>query len=282
MSKEHEVPVVRIGHIEKHSNADSLSITEVEGSPVVFRTADFKEGDLAIYLPVESLIPEGKDWVKIHCSHLKFKSTGFHRLKAAGLRGVFSMGMLVPFAALQGAKKIYSVGDDVAEELGVGYYEEPEDIIQGPPRPKTRWGRFKSWVRKVLHLHKKAKPRLMPVYEVGHYRKNKRALEHGEEVIATEKIHGCNAAVCFKDGKLYVSSHRVLRNIEDNSIWWMIARQENLAEKLAKFPDHAFYGEIYGSGVQDMSYDIPVGQLRIRWFDILNLDSRQFFQYDEA
>ena len=146
---EHEVPVVRIGHIERHSNADSLSLTEIDGCPVVIRTTDFKEGDLAIYLPVESLIPEGKPWVKIHCSHLKFKANGFHRLKAARLRGVFSMGMLVPFAALQGSHFLWKVGDDVAEELGVGYYEELEDIVQEPGKPKTRWGRFKSWVRMI-------------------------------------------------------------------------------------------------------------------------------------
>ena len=44
---EFKVEVVKIRKIEKHPNADTLSITNIHGGyPVVFRTEDFNEGDL--------------------------------------------------------------------------------------------------------------------------------------------------------------------------------------------------------------------------------------------
>lgn len=278
-----EVPVVRIGTITKHPNADTLSITEVEGCPVIVRTTDFKEGDLAIYLPIESLIPEGKAWVKEFCSHLKFKN-GVHRLKAVRLRQVFSMGMVVPFAAL-GNKDRIQLSNDVSEQLGVTKYEEPEDRVRepaGPPKPKTFWGRVVGWIRRKLGLQKKVKPRLMPVYEVSHYRKSKHVLQPGEEVIATEKIHGCNAAISFANDRLNVSSHRVLRSVEDESRWWEAARRYNLRETLKQKPDHVFYGEIFGPGVQDMQYDIPQGQMGLRFFDVFDMKGKRFLDYDHA
>jgi hypothetical protein len=56
MSELH-APVVRIGKVGKHPNADTLSITQAGGFPVIFRTGDFKEGDLAVYVPIDSLLP---------------------------------------------------------------------------------------------------------------------------------------------------------------------------------------------------------------------------------
>lgn len=55
------VPVVVIGPVEKHPNADTLSITQVEGCPVIFQTVNFKEGDYAIYVPVDAVVPVDGD-----------------------------------------------------------------------------------------------------------------------------------------------------------------------------------------------------------------------------
>jgi hypothetical protein len=287
---DYSCPVVRLGEIKKHPNADTLSIVEVEGCPVIIRTVDFKEGDVAVFLPIESLIPEDKAWVKKHCSHLKFKG-GVHRLRASRLRGVFSMGMVVPVEAVcmvPGDKHV-RVGEDAAAVLGVAKYEEPEDaepVERAPKKPTTRWGLFKynlrGLFRRLFRRTPVQKPRLMPVYEVANYRKSRGILEIGEDIVVTEKIHGCNAALCFTQGQLFVSSHRVLRRIEDQSIWWRAARLYGLEEKLKQFPDHAFYGEVYGTGVQDMTYDIPEGNLGLRFFDVMRLSDRQFLPYDEA
>lgn len=38
MSSEHDVRVIRVGPLKKHENADTLSVTEVDGRPVITRT----------------------------------------------------------------------------------------------------------------------------------------------------------------------------------------------------------------------------------------------------
>ncbi len=289
-----ECPVVRIPSKEKHSNADTLSITEIEGNPVVFRSTDFSPGDLAVYIPIESLIPEGSAWVQEHAAHLKFKK-GFHRVKAVRLRGVFSMGMLVPYRALEttdaykGDVQFGKEGQDVSEVLGIAKYEEPEDRVpqvHGPARPRTLGARIISKIFAVLAFfgyRRKAKVRPFPIYELSNYRKVGRAFKDGEEVVVTEKIHGQNfAATVNKKGKLVVSSHKVIRGAEDNSNFWRVARELELEKKLNIFPGIVFYGEIYGHGVQDLTYGVPPGELRCQFFDVYDTAAKEFLDYDDA
>lgn len=295
-------PVVRIDSIEKHPNADTLSITEAEGCPVIIRTTDFKVGDLAVYIPIESLIPEGLEWVKTYCSHLTFKN-GVHRLKAVRLRKIFSMGMLVPAAVLQVADPSIRemgdsfledfIGDDVSSKLNITKYEEPEEFVRLPGAPHRTFvgclpAPFRWVVLKVMRFFgigegRRPKPRLFPVYDVGHFRKSPNAIKDGEEVVVTEKIHGQNLAVCYSSAKnsLIVSSHNVIRGVEDDSNWWRVAREQELHD-LKDYPDLVFYGEIYGHGVQDLAYGVPQGKLHVQFFDIWDTKAGEFLPYDEA
>ena len=54
------VHLVQVGKFGKHPNADSLSITQVYGQNVIFRTGGFQEGDLAVFLPPDSVLY--RDW----------------------------------------------------------------------------------------------------------------------------------------------------------------------------------------------------------------------------
>lgn len=59
MSTEHDCTVIRLGPITKHPDADSLSITEVDGRPCIIRTGEWAEGNLAIYVPIDSIVRTG-------------------------------------------------------------------------------------------------------------------------------------------------------------------------------------------------------------------------------
>lgn len=87
-----KIEVVRVGAIEKHPNADTLGITRVFGYPVIVKLGDFREGDLAAYVPVDTVMPEGEEWA--------FLGKSPRRVCAKRLRGVFSMGMLARFELL--------------------------------------------------------------------------------------------------------------------------------------------------------------------------------------
>jgi len=46
----HKVECFRVEHLEKHPNADTLSIIKVFNYQAVVRTSDFRIGDLAVYI----------------------------------------------------------------------------------------------------------------------------------------------------------------------------------------------------------------------------------------
>jgi hypothetical protein len=50
MSTEHEVRVIELKGFGPHPNADTLSITSIEGRPVIFKTGDFNKGDKVVYI----------------------------------------------------------------------------------------------------------------------------------------------------------------------------------------------------------------------------------------
>jgi tRNA-binding EMAP/Myf-like protein len=110
---EFKVEVVRVGPIRKHPNADTLSITDVHGGyPCIIRTGEFREGGLAVYVPITAVVPADDE---------RWAFLGAHReIEAKRLRGVFSMGLLTK------ADPSWELGRDVAAELRIVRAEAPE------------------------------------------------------------------------------------------------------------------------------------------------------------
>lgn len=86
---EFHVEVVRIDKIGKHPNADALEITHVRGQyPVIVKLGQFREGDLAVHVPVDAIMsPDDSQWDFLD---------GHYHIKAKKIRGILSLGMLVP------------------------------------------------------------------------------------------------------------------------------------------------------------------------------------------
>jgi RNA ligase (TIGR02306 family) len=246
---EFHVQVVRLGEIEKHPNADTLSITRVHAYPVICKTGAFAPGDLATYVPVDAVVPASEE----------FAFLGEHRrIKAKRLRGVFSMGLLVP--APPGTDE----GEDVRERLGIERYE--------PPEPATASGEDER------------DPGFIPVYtDIEGLRRWPDVLEVGEEVVITEKIHGANGRFAFHDGRLWVGSHRRIKREDDAVMWWRAAKAHGLSERLAQAPGFVFYGEVYGQ-VQDLRYGTTgkAGDaFRLRFFDALSIEDRRYLDFED-
>lgn len=254
---EFRVPVVKLGKIGKHPNADSLSITTIEGCPVIFKTGDFNEGDVAVYIPVDAVVPETVPGTEFLGKH--------RRIKAKRLRGIFSMGLLLSPGVPNESLIIpitAQVGDNVGPELGITKYEEPE--------PTHFAGEDASAPSGIS----------VPVYDIESHRKYRDVFEPDEKVVVTEKIHGCNGRFLFHDGQLHVGSHKRWKK-EGNTLWWRVAKEYGLAEKLAKFPDFVFYGEVYGA-VQDLRYGCEKDELRLDIFDIYDAKTGRWLNWQEV
>ena len=253
---EFHVQVVRLGPIVKHPDADTLSITKVHDYPVILKTGEFSEGELAVYVPIDAIVPKDDP---------RWAFLGDHRrIRAKRLRGVFSMGLLTR------ADPAWELGADVREALGIVKYEPPEERAihgqnQGPQ----------------LGAEDEPAPDFLPIYtDVEGLRRWPDVLVAGEEVILTEKIHGANGRFLWHEDRLWVGSHKRVKRPDSDTIWWRVAHQLGLAERLRAHPGIALYGEVYGR-VQDLHYGAGAGELRLALFDALDVRERRYLDADD-
>jgi hypothetical protein len=302
-------PIVRIGAVEKHANADTLSTTVVEGETVVIRTGDYVEGDVAIYVPVDAVIPPTVPGTEFLGEH--------RRIKAKRLRGVYSEGLLLP---LTGPLKLGSdglkdggVGHDCSGDLGIAKHQDkvPDNWGTSTPGlsiPSKRGlaGHFWHWCfHDQLRTHEEDPG--VPVYDIEPYKRNRHLLTDGDEVVLTEKLHGTNARFGWANGQLYVGSRnhfwrdmasrvpllrerfgewvrtKVLkrpgRGPLKRSLYWQVADQYDFANLLNKaFARLFLYGEVYGA-VQDLKYGAESGQVWFKVFDIYDLDAKRWLSW---
>jgi len=241
---EFAVQVVRLGSIMSHPNADTLSITLVHGGyPCIIRNGEFDEGDLAVYLPVDAVLPNVERWAWLK---------GHLRIRAKRLRGMFSMGLLVA------ADPLWAEGQDVREELGVTKWEPRLDLL--------------------MRTENEHAPDLDDtIYtDIEGLRRWGNVLNEGEAVSVTEKIHGANGRFCWHDGRLWVGSHRRWKLRDKRNLWWRAAFQADLERRLSLMPDVVFYGEVFGQ-VQDLKYD---RDLDLAFFDSMLLPTRRYDDVD--
>lgn len=280
-----ECPVVQITKLDPVPKSDALDITTVFETPVIVRRGQMKVGDLAVYIPVESLIPMTKP---------QFQGLGIktereiYRVKAVRLRGTYSEGLLVPYAQSNGAafSDQAAIGKDMAEAWGITKYEEPEEPLKLNGKVGTPATRDLPWA---------------PRYNVESILKNRDAVPDGTMVQVTEKIHGCNARFVWDGSELHVGSHNVWKKAlykdgpwvrkfkafinkfrrlfpdpepQNDDVWWQAAKDNDMARALKNIPMHVVYGEVFGK-VQDLKYGMDEGT-SFRVFDIYDAKEKKW------
>jgi RNA ligase (TIGR02306 family) len=292
-----EVPVVRVDRVEDHPNADRLSLVYFCDYITISAKLDdgshrYNVGDLTIYVPEAAIVPEyllrQGFWDEKKNQGILAGSKG-NRVKAIKLRGILSQGIMFPVTTTELETVMYTVrnedtdmdlvvqeGDDVSKFLGIEKYE--------PPIPTSMAG---DVVRAVMCGHKVKMTTDLPKFDLENIKKWNRVLEENENVVITEKLHGTQMGIgyipglnndelwgdffCFSKG--LGGKGLVFKNNEKN-------RESNVYVKIMEkllpnikaitsdigFDHPAFiYGEVFGSGVQDLTYgyDEPV----FRMFD---------------
>jgi RNA ligase (TIGR02306 family) len=250
---EFAVEVVKIGPVMKHPNADQLEMTMVHGGyPAIFKSGQFKEGDLAVYVPVDAIVPEEERWAFLR---------GHNRVKAVRLRGIFSLGILTE------ADPSWTEGQDVQQELRIERYCPEEEKHNAP-----RGAGHKNFDNDERGEHV---PAGIPVYDLEALRKHGKVFTEGEEVVVTEKIHGENMRAVFLDGRLWIGSRTRWKADIEASQWWKAARAENLADTLSMAPGMVVFAECYGY-TGGFPYDSVDKEPRMRVFDVLDTKTGKF------
>ena len=267
-----------------HPNADKLELIRIKGWWCCSQIGYFELGEKCVYFPPDTVLPEPvavRLGVDKYSSKVKYPPQGEvqgYRIKAARLRGAQSYGT---------AQKLdldWDVGVDVTAHYGAIKYEPPTDPFG-----------FKcgNQANDLPNFHKYTK-----IENIGNF---PNAFKIGEEVIFEEKIHGTNSRVGYinvpgelvkvlRDGieieerepdriDFVAGSHNVrVKNDSAESIYKLpleIPGVRNLLFALG--PDTIIYGEIFGQGVQDMTYGET--QKSYRAFDIMH--NGRYLDYDE-
>lgn len=261
-----EVQVVRIPQVVSHPNADTLDLVNIFGATAIIKRGILKTGDLAVYVPVDAMVPTNRS----EFAFLSKEGKSHARIKAVKLRGIFSMGLVVPvpkvILGVDFGQHYPGEGSDMAAAMGIERYVAPADRVSlseggNPNKVKSRAA---------------SKGPKLPVYGLDPLRKYAATLPEGTDVVVTSKIHGTNARFVSTGGRLWVGSHKMMRGCSRSrfgefvskawlglknllgikhrahllqsmgDVWWQIAEKYQLQKRLAGSPDMVLFGEIYG------------------------------------
>jgi RNA ligase (TIGR02306 family) len=267
--------VVRLGKIESLPGSDFLEITTVMNEyPVILRKGEYKEGQLASFLPYDSVCPDTEFFHFLAPPPKKDKDGNIIKptppvgqvplrsrtLRAKKIRGTYSEGIIVS------APSDFNEGDSVIEcfSLTKKEYEEelPEKGANSNEIAPTTFSLFK--------------------YDLDGLAKYGYAFEDGEQVLITEKLEGENCTIVYAEDKLWVRSRNFFKRDEPDSHWWDLPRRLDLENKLKLFPGLAIWFELYG-GVRNWKYDCSVVDGRLqrngRIFDVFDTKRKKFLEW---
>lgn len=285
-------PVVKVGKTAKHPNADSLSLTHVGDYCCIFRTEEYKEGDFAVYVPEEALVPERPEWAFLWAHRTKDNKPVREKdrvVKAKKLRGIFSCGLLVkvPSMVITDPLKPFSpaeVGTDFAPILGITKYEAPEQVGGGGDNaPIPGWlPKFTEIENARGLLFNQSQVAALPEAQVfpGFNPNTIRAdlLKPGEAVVITEKIHGANARYVYHDGQFYVGSHANVKSHDGTNWWTYVSMKLDMETRCKKCPGYVLFGEVYGQVQKGYEYGLKSPTLVL--FDAFSLKERKYVDWD--
>lgn len=287
----HQVNIVRVPAARVHTNADSLELLDIGGYQVVVKKGQFKEGDLAVYIQPDSVVPQIEPFRFIWNDYVGIDGAvpeRRRRITVRKFRKEWSEGLLLPLSDFRDSYNPkfepldWKENEDISELLGITHYD-PEilestkgNTANAPRRkyPKTLRGWFFFLLYKLGFRTRQLTEELalpLPVYDVDAYKNYVNIIEANEMVIATEKIHGSNARFVFFDGKMYAGS-RTQWKAPGNTVWHKALEQNPWIEKWCReWPGWALYGEVTPTQ-KGFNYGCENGEVKLFVFDIRTPD----------
>lgn len=252
----------KIDEIRPIEGADAIEAAVVGGWVVVIKRGEFKVGDLAVYLEIDSWVPnELAPFLSKGNEPREYNGIKGERLRTVKLRGTTSQGLLLPIeTAFPGSERRFwwsQVDVDVSERLGIQKWEAPIPAqlagdVEGPfPTviPKTDQERIQNLTEQL----KEWQGNTDFTWEI------------------TEKLDGSSMTVFVNgDTEGVCSRNWNLKETEGNTLW-KVARRNDLLAKIRKTNRNlALQGELIGEGIQGNSYKVTGQDFFV--FDIFDID----------
>lgn len=262
--------VVTIDEIRPIEGYDKVEHARVGGWWVIVRKDQFKVGDLAIYIEVDSKVPEKEPFMFLDKRNFKVKTLKMCKVISQGLlmspedfgwvvENQNDENIIFTGKAQHPGEEYFKVGDFLTAELGITYADAADNKrkansadkykIMAQRRHKLfskqpfKWLMKRAWGRKLLFLffgRKKDKKNAWPVWvaKTDEERcQNMPWLFPGtdEEYIATEKIDGTSTTFTIKGTgrkrEFYICSRNVVFDKPDKKCYYETNVYTEMAEK---------------------------------------------------
>lgn len=255
-----KVEVTRITDIRPHNNADALELATIGGWQVCVKKGLYKDGDPVVYFEQDTVLPrEVADRMEVTQYLSEKTDIDGNRvlvIRRVRLRGEPSFGLVAtPEAGME-------LGQDVADFYGAVKFFPPAKLLAGDSDAND--------------------PRFPAYTEMENMRSYPKLIAVGEEVVASEKIHGSNCRLGFVSDngeRVLMAGSRTMRRKRpeteeamSQSTYWRPHQLPGVASLLDELWSRGYtqailFGEVYGRGIQAFTY----GQntLAFRAFDVM-------------
>lgn len=247
--------ITKIDKVVKHPDADSLDICTVGGWQCVTKLGEFKPGDPAVYISIDSWVPE---WIAPFlvkgAEPRKYNGVPGERLRTVKIRGQLSQGLLIPIKDLahhfpENGKNgnweaLAEAKTDVTEVLGVQKWEAPVPAqLAGQVRGNFPTAVPKTDQERIQNLKK----------EFEEWKAQNLVFE------ITEKLDGSSCTMYLDlEGDFHVCSRNLDLKRDENNSFWKAAIQNDVENRMVAANLHgvAIQGELVGKGIQGNQYKI--------------------------
>ena len=252
----------KIKKLEPIKGADFIEKATVDGWTCIVKKNDFSEGDLGVFMEIDSFLPvlPKYEFLRSSCFKSTTNGDGF-RIRTMRLRKTLSQGLMLPketFPELNFCEE--NIGYDVTELLNITKWNPPiPKCLQGQVK-----GNFPSCIMKTDQERIQNLPDYFDIYKDVKF----------EE---TEKLDGSSMTVYYNEEEFGVCSRNLDLKEDDKNLFWKTALKYNLKELLPKLckdlsKNLALQGEVIGPGIQGNNYKLEEHEYRI--FDIWDIDNQ--------
>jgi len=250
-----KVEVTRITEVRAHPNADALELATVGGWQMCVKKGAYRDGDPVVYFEQGTVLPRAMAEYLGVANYLAEKTDinservlVVHRIR---LRGEPSFGLVIT------PKPGMEVGQEVSAVYGAEKFYPPVRLRVEDAEPDH--------------------PQFPAYTDIENLRSYPRVLAEGEEVVATEKIHGTNCRVGFvREAGVceLMAGSRALRrkrpehdSLLPSHTYWFPHSLPGVAHLFAALQaaghcQAVLYGEVYGQGIQAFNYGLRTAGFR--------------------
>lgn len=283
--------VQKVHDIRPIEGADRIELVHVLGWTLIAKKGEFKEGDKAVYIEIDSRVPEIEQFEFLRDKKFKVATYKLNKFKT------ISQGLALPLSSFPNLGDL-EVDTDVTELLGITYASledtsrksSTQEVAMQSLRSRRKklfnnkiikWLMRRAWGRKVvfkLFGRKKDKPLGFPTHLTS--KTDEERIENLPYLlgtgpwVATEKIDGSSVTfILEKKNKrkfeFYVCSRNLRQKTRDQKGWyekniyWEMSDKYDMENKMRKmFVDKecnktlVIQGEVVGPSVQSKTYGL--------------------------